>query len=91
MSTSLILGAIWAIVAAITAMLPMRGQMIPGSALLLSAPVLLGYIAYQHGVWVLLLGLAAFLSMFRNPLKYLVRRAMGQPIEIPKEFRRDGK
>ncbi len=36
--TPLILGALWVIAAAITGMLPMRAQMIPGLTLLAAAP-----------------------------------------------------
>ena len=41
MSMPLILGCLWVLVAAATAMLPMRRQMVPGLALLVAAPVLL--------------------------------------------------
>lgn len=88
MSLPLILGCVWVLAAALTAMLPMRGQVWPGSVLLLAAPVLLVWIGIAHGwIWVAL-GLAAFASMFRNPLIYLVRRAMGQRPDIPPELRR---
>ncbi|MGO4917698.1 DUF2484 family protein [Pseudogemmobacter sp. W21_MBD1_M6] len=84
MSAALILGCIWAVASAIVAMLPMRHQYVPGVALLIAAPVLLVYIGYLHGVWVAFLGLAAFASMFRNPLMYLFRRSRGERPEIPK-------
>ena len=86
MSLPLILGALWVIASAITAMLPMRAQMVPGLALLIAAPVLLVWIGWVHGwVW-LALGLFAFVSMFRNPLRYFVRRALGRPVPLPKEL-----
>lgn len=86
MSTPLILGALWVIAAAITAMLPMRAQMVPGLALLAAAPVLLVWIGWVHGwVW-LALGLFAFVSMFRNPLRYFARRALGRPAPLPREL-----
>jgi hypothetical protein len=50
---------------------------------LLLAPALLGWIAVDQGVWVMLAGLFAFVSMFRNPLIYLWRRARGERPEIP--------
>lgn len=84
MSAALILGCLWAVASAIVAMLPMRHQYVPGVALLVAAPVLLAYIGYLHGVWVAFLGLAAFVSMFRNPLIYLYRRSRGARPEIPK-------
>ena len=86
MSLPLILGCVWVLAATATAMLPMRRQMVPGVALLVAAPVLLGWIGYAHGwIW-LAIGLFAFLSMFRNPLLYFLRRAMGRPAPLPKEL-----
>jgi Protein of unknown function (DUF2484) len=86
MSTPLILGALWVIASAIVAMLPMRSQMVPGVTLLVAAPVLLVWIGWVHGwVW-LALGLFAFVSMFRNPLRYFARRALGRPAPLPKEL-----
>ena len=86
MSTSLISAAIWAILATIVALLPMRRQFFPGVILLFAAPVLLIYIGYQHGFWIAGLGLLGFLSMFRNPLIYLTRKALGHPAPLPKEL-----
>ena len=88
MSTSLILGCLWVIASTITAMLPMRRQMVPGVALLLAAPVLLWFIATEHGFWVFGLTLLAALSLFRNPLIYFARRAMGRPVSLPVEMQR---
>ncbi len=67
-------------------MLPMRRQMVPGLALLAAAPVLLVWIGLVHGWLWLAIGLFAFLSMFRNPLLYVLRRAMGRPARLPKEL-----
>ena len=86
MKLSLILGCIWVVGATITALLPMRRRMAPGLVLLVFAPVLLIYIGYETSWWVTGLALAAFLSMFRNPLRALVRWVMGKPLEIPKEI-----
>ena len=88
MSTSLLTACFWAIAATVVAMLPMRRQFGPGIALLIAAPVLIGFIGYQHGWIFAALGLAAFVSMFRNPLKYLWKRARGQNPELPREFRK---
>jgi Protein of unknown function (DUF2484) len=76
MSIPLILGCVWVIAAAVVAMLPMPRQMLPGTVLLIAAPVLLGWIG-----WVLL-------SMFRRPLLYFGRRAVGLPAEVPPELRK---
>lgn len=86
MSVPLILGALWVIAAAVVAMLPMRRQMVPGMALLIAAPVLLVWIGFVHGWLWLALGLFAFVSMFRNPLLYFLRRALGRPAPLPKEL-----
>jgi len=88
MSTPLILGCLWGLASAIVAMLPMRAQMAPGLALLLAAPVLLVWIGWLHGwIW-LAIGLFAFLSMFRNPLRYFLRRALGRPAYVPPELKK---
>lgn len=87
MTTPLVIGCLWVIAAAVTAMLPMKRQMIPGIALLIAAPLLLIWIGWVHGwIWAAL-GAFAFLSMFRNPLIYFARRAMGKPVELPAELR----
>ena len=88
MTTSLTLGCFGVLAATITAMLPMRRQMWPGMALLLAAPALLWFIAHQHGFWIFALTLLAVLSMFRNPLIYFARRAMGLPVSIPAELQK---
>ena len=86
MSTPLVLGCVWVLAAAATAMLPMRAQMLPGLALLTAAPVLLVWIGWTHGWLWLAIGLFAFLSMFRNPLLYVLRRALGRPARLPREL-----
>jgi len=40
------------------------------------------FIGVQHGIWVALLGLAGFVSMFRNPLIFLWRMARGEKPEV---------
>lgn len=88
MSVPLFLGCLWVLAATVTALLPMRRQYVPGASLLLAAPVLLIWIGMAHGwLWVLL-GLAAFGSMMRNPLRYLIARARGQEPELPPQVRR---
>ena len=82
MSLSLIAGALWVVIATIVAFLPMRFQWIPGLALLVAAPVLLGWIALDHGWWWSALGGLAFVSMFRRPLGYLGRRVLGLGREV---------
>jgi len=88
MSGALIAGCIWVLAASATALLPLRRQMWPGLVLLLSAPVLLVWIGRVHGVWPVVLALGAFVSLFRRPLWYLARRAMGQ--KLPPPHQEDG-
>ena len=83
MSLSLIFGCLWALAAAVVALMPMRRQYVPGVALLVTAPVLLAWVAWDHGGWVIACGLFAFVSMFRNPLIYFWRRARGEHPEVP--------
>ena len=85
MNLPLGLGALWIVAAALTAMLPMRAQMVPGLGLLIAAPVLLIWIGLTHGWLWLAFGLFAFVSMFRNPLIYFARRALGQPSPDPRK------
>ena len=77
MGAPLVLGALWVIASAIVAMLPMGAQMVPGLVLVISAPLLL--------VW-LALGLFACVSMFRNPLRHFARRAPGHLALLPTEL-----
>ncbi|HMO07598.1 MAG TPA: DUF2484 family protein [Paracoccaceae bacterium] len=88
MSTPLIAAIVWALAATATAFLPMRRQMVPGIALLISAPVLIVWIGLAHGWLWGVGGLLAFLSMFRNPLIYFARRALGRPAPLPPELER---
>jgi hypothetical protein len=78
MSTPLILACFWVLAATGIAFLPMKRQMVPGFALLLAAPVLIVWIGAAHGWLFAVAGLAAFLSMFRRPLMYFARKAMGR-------------
>ena len=73
----------WVLAATVTAILPFRRQMVPGLALLIAAPIIIVWIGKVYGVWLALAGTAAFLSMFRRPLIYLTRRAMGLPVTRP--------
>ncbi|PVA07016.1 DUF2484 family protein [Thalassorhabdomicrobium marinisediminis] len=73
---------VWVLAATLTALLPIRRQYVPGITLLVLAPVLILWLAVVHGwVWGVL-GLAAFVSMFRNPLKYIYARLRGRTPEV---------
>lgn len=78
MSWAVVAASLWVLAGAATAMLPMRWQMWPGGALLLSAPVLLVWLGVDHGVWVALAALLAVLSMFRRPLRHLLGKIFGK-------------
>ena len=52
--------------------------------LLIAAPVLIILIGLQVGWLYSLLALAAFVSMFRNPLRFLLAKLRGQNPEVPK-------
>ncbi len=74
----------WVIASTIVAMLPMRMQYVPGVMLLIAAPILILWIGLSVAWWAGILALLAFLSMFRNPLRYFLARARGQRPELPK-------
>lgn len=84
MSLPVLLACLWVFAATVTALLPMRRQYAPGLTLLMLAPVLILWLSVAHGWWIGVLAVAAFASMFRNPLRYLWKRAMGERPEIPK-------
>ena len=74
----------WVIASTIVAMLPMRMQYVPGVMLLIAASILILWIGLSVAWWAGILALLAFLSMFRNPLRYFLARARGQRPELPK-------
>ena len=81
MTPSLIAAAIWVLIGALIAPLPIRYQIVPGAILLLSIIPLLIWLAVQNGwLWSALV-LAAFLSMFRRPRGALIARARGRDPE----------
>ncbi|GAA6174939.1 DUF2484 family protein [Sulfitobacter pacificus] len=81
--TLMLICILWVFASASVAMLPMRQQYVPGVALLIAAPVLIFFIGYLYG-WILaLLALAAFVSMFRNPLKFFLAKLRGQNPQVP--------
>ena len=71
------LAFLWVIAATVVAFLPMGYQYVPGFGLLLMAPPLIVALGREFG-WILAaIGVLAFVSMFRRPLFYLLRRALG--------------
>ena len=82
MNLTILLAIAWVFAATLVAFLPMRRQYLPGSILLAAAPVLIALLWVQVH-WAVGLGaLFAFLSMFRNPLRYFWRKWRGLPVEV---------
>ena len=84
MMTSLIVACLWVLLATIVAFLPMSRQYTPAMTLLAAAPVIIIWIGYDYGWWVAALGTAAFVSMFRYPLRHIWRRLKGKISKVPK-------
>jgi hypothetical protein len=85
----LVAGCLWVLAATVTAMLPFRRQFVPGITLLAAAPVLIGWLWWDYGAIAGVAALAAFVSMFRNPLRYFLRRALGLPVKSPEDIERE--
>lgn len=77
----------WVFAATGVAMLPMRLQYIPGVSLLILAPILIIWIGSVVTWWAGALALAAFVSMFRNPLRFFWAKICGQNPQLPPELR----
>ena len=73
----------WVFASAAVAMLPVRRQYFPALVLLIAAPILIFMVGKQFGWIFALLGFIAFVSMFRNPLRYIAARLRGEQPEIP--------
>ena len=84
----LIASCLWVLAATIVALLPMRHQYVPGVILLALAPMLILWIGVSVAWWAGLLALAAFVSMFRNPLRYFLAKARGENPQLPPELRK---
>ena len=84
MSLAVMLAIFWVMASTAVALLPMRLQYVPGVTLLVSAPFLIVFIGYSHGFLAGVGALAAFVSIFRNPLRYFWRKWRGLVSEVPK-------
>ncbi len=74
MSLSLILAALWAVVANVLAMAPSRDNHWRRAYVLIAVGIpILGYVTWQNGPWIGLIVLAAAMSVLRWPLYYLGR------------------
>jgi hypothetical protein len=85
----LVVGCLWVLAATATALLPFRAQFVPGITLLVAAPLLIGWVWLDYGTVAGVAALAAFVSMFRNPLRYMARRALGLPVKSPEQIERE--
>ncbi len=80
MALSLIIACAWVLASTIVAMLPMRLQFPPGVVLFASAPALILWLSLDFG-WVIgALAIAAFVSMYRNPIRFYWRKWTGQEV-----------
>ncbi|MDJ1008062.1 MAG: DUF2484 family protein [Paracoccaceae bacterium] len=86
-SAAAIIACLWVIASTLVALMPMRRQYVPGVMLLAAAPVLIAWLWVELGWLVGAVALFAFVSMFRNPLRYFAKKALGMPVELPKELR----
>lgn len=84
--TLLYLCVAWVFASAACAMLPMRRQYVPGVVLLIVAPILIVMIGIQVSPWLAIAGCVAFVSMFRNPLRYFWAKLRGQNPQLPPEL-----
>jgi hypothetical protein len=74
MTPSLILAALWALVANLLAMLPSRDNHWRRAYVLIAVGIpLLGYVTYENGPWIGLAVLLAGMSVLRWPVIFLGR------------------
>ncbi|MEM9970107.1 MAG: DUF2484 family protein [Pseudomonadota bacterium] len=83
MSAVLLACIAWVFASTAVALLPMRDRYVPGVLLIVAAPGLIFWVRAEHGWGLMAFGLFAFLSMFRNPLRYVYQRARGDRPEVP--------
>ena len=81
MTLSLTLAILWVFASTIVAFLPVERQFRPGSLLLVTAPLLVWGLAHDFGPVAGIAALGAFVSMYRNPLRYLWSRLRDARLE----------
>lgn len=77
---------LWVFASAACAMLPIRHQNVPAVILLIAAPILIVLIGIQLNPWVAIAAVVAFISMFRNPLRFIWAKMRGQNPQLPTEM-----
>ena len=74
MTPSLILAAVWALIANLLAMTPSKDHHWTNAYILIAIGIpILGFVTWQHGPWIGMLVLAAGMSVLRWPVIYLGR------------------
>ena len=74
---TLTLAISWAVAAIVVAFLPYKQQFRPGALLLILAPPIIVLLVIDYGLFAGLLAVAAFVSMFRHPLRFLYGKLRG--------------
>ena len=79
MNLSIVLAAIWAVLANVIAMLPSRDYHWRAAYCLIAIGIpIVGYVTWQNGPWIGLIVLVAGMSMLRWPVIYLGRWMRGR-------------
>ena len=78
-SASIVSCCVWALLACVTALLPLRVQCAPAIMLAIVVPFLLIFVGFEHGLGAVALGIAVSLSLFRVPLLSVARQMIGEP------------
>jgi hypothetical protein len=74
MTTSLILSALWAVIANVLAMTPSKDHHWRNAYILIAVGIpIIGMVTWEHGPWIGLLILAGGMSVLRWPVIYLGR------------------
>jgi hypothetical protein len=79
---------IWVFASVACAMLPIHRQYVPGVTLLIAAPILIVWIGFSLSPWIAIAAVFAFVSMFRNPLRFIWAKLRGQNPQLPSEMRK---
>lgn len=79
MTVSLVLAALWALIANVLAMIPSKDNHWTRAYVLIALGIpILGYVTYENGPWVGLVVLLAGMSVLRWPVIYLSRWVRGR-------------
>ncbi|MEM0948510.1 MAG: DUF2484 family protein [Pseudomonadota bacterium] len=74
MSLSVTLACLWVVVASVIAMFPSKRHHWPAAYVLITIGLpILGFVVYEHGIWIGLVASLAGISILRWPVRYLWR------------------